>query len=404
MTWKGKRKRSTDILLNGMTLITGPPPASPAGLRRNFPTMRFVSRVMLPASTTSTRAAVVLVVILAAGLAGLACTVSLPAVLATPSETPSFIPFVPATLPVFPTAAVTATPTATETITPTPGPTATSVDPWENFPGPTLPSAIEIPRPMPLIEQPESVVNIVIIGTDARPNEGIARSDTLMVASLDKDKGTVTLVSIPRDLYVYIPGWKVDRINTADVHGRQDLVAMTILYNFGLRTDRYVRLRFSGFMQAVDLLGGIDVQVTGFLNDECGGTHYRYSPGVYHMNGFTALCYVRMRYASSDFDRLRREQEVIQAIFAKSVSLYGLTRIPEVFANFDNMVQTDISVADALPLVPLAAAVNADPSRIHRYSVDQTMVTSYRVPSTGAAVLLPKREAILAMLQAAFGQ
>src|SRR4030067_1245393 len=259
-----------------------------------------------------------------------------------PPASPPSPPFLPPPLPVSPTAAGTATPTATETITPTPGPTPTSVAPWENFPGPTLPSAIEIPRPMPLIEQPDSVVNVVVIGNDARPNEGIARSDTLMIASLDKDKGTVTLVSIPRDLYVYIPGWKVDRINTADVHGRQDLVAMTILYNFGLRTDRYVRLRFSGFIQAVDLLGGIDVQVTGFLHDEGGGTHHRHSPGVYHMNGFTVWCYVRVRYASSDFDRLRREQEVIQAVFAKSVSLYGLTRIPEGFAHFDDMVHNAI--------------------------------------------------------------
>jgi anionic cell wall polymer biosynthesis LytR-Cps2A-Psr (LCP) family protein len=157
-------------------------------------------------------------------------------------------------------------------------------------------------------------------------------------------------------------------------------------------------------MRAVDLLGGIDVHVTASLNDRCGGRQYSYSPGVYHMDGFTALCYVRMRYASSDFDRLRREQEVIRAIFAKAFSVYGLTKIPELFANFGSMVQTDLTVADALPLTPLAGAIATDSSRIHLYRVDQTMVTSYRVPSTGAAVLLPKREAISAMLQAAFGQ
>lgn len=347
--------------------------------------------------------AAALVIFLATLTAGVACTLTLPAILSPTTPTPAFTPYVPMAWPVLPTQRSTATITPTGTASPTPGPTATPVDPWENFPPPSMPSAIDIPRPMPYIEQPDSVVNIVILGSDARLHEGIARSDTLMLASLDKDRGTVTLLSIPRDLYVYIPGWKVDRINTADVRGGPDAVKLTILYNFGLRTDHYVRLRFSGFIQAVDLLGGIDVKVTGNLNDECGGTRYKYSPGVYHMDGFTALCYVRMRYASSDFDRLRREQEVIQAIFSKTVSLYGLTRVPELFANFGNLVQTDIGVGDALPLTPLAATIYADSSRIHLYSVDRTMATSFRVPSSGAAVQLPIREAILEMLQAAFG-
>ncbi len=368
--------------------------------------MRFVQSLMSALANGTkrhARLAAVLMVFLLAASGGIACTLSMPAIIALPSPTLAFTPYVPATWTLTPTQASTATPTPTETITPTPSQTPTPVDPWENFASPTQPSAIDIPRPMPLIEQPDSVVNIVIIGTDSRVNEGIARSDTLMVASLDKATGTVTLLSIPRDLYVYIPGWKVDRINTADVYGRQDLVETTILYNFGLRTDHYIRVGFSGFMRAVDLLGGIDVHVTGSLNDTCGGKRYNYSPGVYHMDGFTALCYVRMRYASSDFDRLRREQEVLRAVFAKTFSLYGLTKVPELFANFGSMVQTDLSMADALPLTPLAGAIATDSSRIHLYRVDQTMVTSYRVPSTGAAVLLPNREAISAVLQAAFG-
>jgi polyisoprenyl-teichoic acid--peptidoglycan teichoic acid transferase len=368
--------------------------------------MRFVNRSMSPTSDSARRPrtarGALMVLILA--ISGLGCTLSLPAVLAPPSATPGVTVYLPPTWTVVPTQSSTDTPTPTATVTPTPGPTATPVDPWETFAPPTEQSAIDIPRPMPVIDQPASVVNIVIIGTDSRVSQGIARSDTLMVASLDKANGTVTLISIPRDLYVYIPGWRVDRINTADVHGRQELVETTILYNFGLRTDHYIRVQFSGFTQVIDTLGGIDVQVTGYLNDTCGGKRWNYTPGQYHMSGFTALCYVRMRYASSDFDRLRREQEVVQAIFKKGLSLYGLTRVPELFVQFGNMVQTDITVADALPLTSLAATINADPSRVHLYRVDQTMVTSYRVPSTGAAVLLPNREAILAMLQAAFGQ
>jgi LCP family protein required for cell wall assembly len=370
--------------------------------------MRFVHRLMSSPPNPKERhgrLAVSMFVLLVAAAAGVACTLSVPAVLAGPTSTPVVLPYLPATWTPTTTSPQQSTPTRTPTGTTTPAPTQTPTpaNPWEGFAGPTQPSAIDIPRPMPLIEQPESVVNIVVIGTDSRANMGIARSDTLMIASLDKASGQVTLLSIPRDLYVYIPGWRVDRINTADVYGREDLVKTTILYNFGLRTDHFIRVGFSGFIETVNMLGGIDVHVTRSLSDSCGGRQYNYTPGVYHMDGFTALCYVRMRYSTSDFDRLRREQEVIEAIFAKTFSLYGLTKVPQLFANFGNLVQTDITVADALPLTPLAGSIAADPSRIHLYRVDQTMVTSYRVPSSGAAVLLPNREAISAMLQTAFG-
>ncbi len=119
------------------------------------------------------------------------------------------------------TAFVPLSPTETPipTVTPTPGPTATMtpVNPWGNFAGPTEPSAIEIPPPMPEIRFKDGVVNIALLGSDARPNEGGWRTDTILILSLDRNAGTATLLSIPRDLYVYIPGWRVERINTSDV-------------------------------------------------------------------------------------------------------------------------------------------------------------------------------------------
>jgi LCP family protein required for cell wall assembly len=317
-----------------------------------------------------------------------------PSITPNPLATSTGTPFGP--LP--PTS--TAPPKGTATATPLA--TATSEDLWGYYPGPVEPSAIEIPREMPLIPFSENVVNVVLLGSDQRPTGGGHRTDTMMIVSMDPDRGTVTLLSIPRDLYVYIPGWRVDRINVADGRGGPDLVAMTLQYNLGIRIDYFVRVSFSGFITLVNSLGGIDVQVTGYLSDECGRRYWAFAPGVYHMDGFAALCYVRMRKRSSDFDRLRRQQEVIQAIFSKAASLDGLSRLPELYASFGQLVETDMPLDRMVSLVPLASTLLADSSQIHRYSIDTSMATGYRVPYSGASVQLPVRETILRMLEAAF--
>ena len=307
-----------------------------------------------------------------------------------------------ALLPLPATATATITPTPTNTATPTA--TATPIDPWESFAAPTVVSATEIPRPVPAIAFPDGVVNVILLGSDERPNEYGHRTDTLMIVSMDPNAGTVTLLSIPRDLYVYIPGWRVDRVNVADAYGGPDMVAQTILYNFGIRIDHWVRINFSGFRHAIDTLGGIDVEITGYLSDLYDGQIYEFRPGtVRHMDGWVALGYVRMRHTTGDLDRLRRQQEVVRAIFAKVVSLEGLTRIPDLFAQFSSMVETDLTVGDLLPLIPLATSVSGSPSAIRQLRIDSTMVTSWRVPRSGAAVLLPNRELIQAMIREAFG-
>ncbi|HET7009717.1 MAG TPA: LCP family protein [Anaerolineales bacterium] len=317
-----------------------------------------------------------------------------------PSITPN--PFATTTGTAFAPLAPTATTPPTETPTPTPLVTPTSENPWGYYPGPMEASAIDIPKEMPVIPFSENVVNVIVLGSDQRPYGGGHRTDVMMVVSLDPDRGTVTLLSIPRDLYVYIPGWRVDRVNVADIRGGPDLVAMTILYNFGIRIDYFVEIDFGGFIALVDNLGGIDVQITGYLSDECGRRNWNYSPGVRHMDGFAALCYVRMRKHSSDFDRLRRQQEVIVAIFHKAASLDGLSRLPELHAAFNQLVDTDMPLDKMVSLVPLGTRVLADPSLIRRFTVDTSMADGWRVPYSGAAVQLPIRDAILRMLATAF--
>jgi LCP family protein required for cell wall assembly len=223
-----------------------------------------------------------------------------------------------------------------------------------------------------------------------------------MVASLDPSRGTVTLLSFPRDLYIFIPGWRVDRINVADGRGGPDLVKQVILYNFGIPIDFWVRMEFDGFRSLIDSLGGVDVTIGRYYSDECGGGWMTFRPGVQHMNGFVALCYARMRKAASDYDRLRRQQELVLAIFDKGVSLEALSRLPELYQQFISLVDTDAGLADLVALLPLATHVATDSTQVRRFAVDTTMATGWRVPSSGASVQLPNYAAIQAMLAEAF--
>ncbi len=273
--------------------------------------------------------------------------------------------------------------------------------PWGNYLPPSEPSAIEIRPPMAPLQVSEGTVNIIIMGSDQRPDEYGHRTDTLILLSLDPKAGKVRMLSFPRDLYVYIPGNRVNRINVADAYGGPEMVANTILYNFGLEVHHWVRVNFNGFTHIVDSLGGIDVEVGGYLQDEC-GRPWSYSPGTYHMDGFQALCYVRMRKTTGDFDRLRRQQEVMLALFKRVVSLDGLARAPELWQAFSGAVETDMQLADALRMLPLAGRVAADPSRIERYAVTADMGLIWRVPTSGASVILPDWERIEAMLYEAF--
>lgn len=311
-------------------------------------------------------------------------------------STATATPFLPlrSTGTIFPTEQAIPTPTPTITATPEP--------PWRDFTGPTRESDVEILPPVPKIIFPSQVVNVLLLGSDEAPHRSGHRTDTIMILSLDPDADKATLLSIPRDLYVYVPGWRVDRINVADLFGGSEMVYETMLYNFGIEIDHWVRVNFKGFENAVNLLGGIDTQVSRSLTDECGGTLYTYSPGTYHMDGFTALCYVRMRKTTSDFDRLRRQQEVIQALFRKVLSLDGLTRLPQLYSEFRDLAAGDIGIDDLLPLLPLASHLAAGSASFAIYSIDLTMVTPIRAPSSGAAVLLPQPEKLHELLRTAF--
>jgi LCP family protein required for cell wall assembly len=269
-----------------------------------------------------------------------------------------------------------------------------------NFPPATSVSDIAVPNPVGRLPQPEGQLNILLLGSDKRPDDGGFRTDVILLLTLNPEGGSVSLTSFPRDLYVFVPGWRADRINSAFARGGFQMMQDTMEYNFGVRPDHYVLVNFDGFKNIINELGGVNVQVAEPLYDERDGPgDFGVPAGEVAMDGETALWYVRSRGTSSDFDRTRREQEVLEALFWRILSSDGLSKAPELYEHFKNTVTTDISIEHILPMLPLAVDI-AETNNIHRYAIGPEQVNSYTT-SGGGAVLLPVYDVIISIMQQA---
>ncbi len=255
--------------------------------------------------------------------------------------------------------------------------------------------------------------NVLILGLDRRPEEGyVVRSDTMILASFYPPGPAVTMLSIPRDLYVEIPGYGSNRINTAHFWGESEfegggpaLAVRTILLNFGVPVHHYIRVDFEAFRALVDAVGGIDVNVEAPIVDEAyptedyGTMRIEISAGLQHMNGETALRYARTRHGSSDFDRIARQQEVVMALASRLLKPAVWPRLPLVYHAVRQYVDTDMSDGDMLLLAITLYRLGVD--KIECRAIDREMTRSWTTPE-GGSVLLPRWEAIQPLIQELF--
>ncbi|PWH16925.1 MAG: hypothetical protein DDG60_03255 [Anaerolineae bacterium] len=270
--------------------------------------------------------------------------------------------------------------------------------------------------PPPLLDSPD-IITFLLLGSDLRPGSSY-RTDTLVIAMVRPHEGQVALVSIPRDLWVNIPTIGMNRINTAYQSGEisgypgggPGLLKDTIRENLGLQIDHTAMVDFDGFRRIVDTLGGIDVPVACSYTDwrlldpaldpydENNWTLFTTGQGLIHMDGDYALWYARSRSKSNDFDRGRRQQEVLRALYSQALRTEIISRIPELYTDFRATIKTDLSLNDILQLSPLALSLtNAD---IRSYYIAGDLVTPWTTPG-GAYVLLPNTPLIQAMLRQA---
>ncbi|MGE5250330.1 MAG: LCP family protein [Bacteroidota bacterium] len=337
-----------------------------------------------------------------------------------PNASPTPTPFQPSLSTPTPFELAALLPTATASPTPQPPLDATpTLDLNSLFPTAAAPPVLDMsiqPTALPSLTDTDTV-NFLLIGSDKRPGSSY-RTDTLVIAILWPREAQVSMISIPRDLWIYIPTVGMQRINTAYQSGEIEgysgggpgLLKDTIAYNLGIRIDHTAMVEFDGFRRIVDTLGGLDVPVGCAYTDwrlidpsydpynENNWTLYTVGPGLVHMDGDLALWYARSRSKSNDFDRGRRQQEVLRSIFVQGLRTGTISKIPELYNELSSTVVTDLGLGDLLKLAPYAPRLtNAD---IRGYYIRPPYVTSWMTPG-GAAVLLPVEGSLQQMLAAA---
>ncbi len=284
---------------------------------------------------------------------------------------------------------------------------------------PTLPSGGPTPTPIPTTEPwgGSDRINILVMGIDRRPGEPfISRTDTMMIVSMDPATQQAAILSVPRDLYVVIPGRGRDRINTAFVYGAAGnnpaggalLSMQTVQYNLGVPINHYVLVDFSAVINGIDTLGGIDVNVPFDINDpKFPNMNYGYDPlfipaGLQHMDGELALKYARTRHVDNDFGRAQRQQQVVLAIREKAVSLGVnslLANAPIFYQQLEQGVRTNMTLDQITRLVKTASEI--PPEDIQSAVLDYQYVYSFTTDK-GAQVLVMDNNKVSPLIQRLF--
>ncbi len=194
-------------------------------------------------------------------------------------------------------------------------------------------------------------LNILVLGIDQV--EAVNRSDTIILARIDIDRKTASVMSIPRDTRVAIKGYGYQKVNHAYAYGGISLLKDTIVNLTGVPVNYYLTLNYSTFPKVIDAVGGVDVYIEKSMKyiDNAQNLYIDFSPGRYHMNGEDALKYVRYRMdAMGDIGRMKRQQDFAKTFLKKVFSPAILPRIPELIELIMSEIKTDIPVKAALQL------------------------------------------------------
>ena len=318
-----------------------------------------------------------------------------------------------------PTPLPTSTPTPTRRPTRTPRPTDTPIPSPTAFSGWVPPSStvapgtstnivvtqtgsvsmtLTVPEPLPLVSQPDNVINVLLLGSDQRDMEKVGRTDVIVIAAIHPDVPAVSLLSVPRDFHAWMPGYGFGRINTAFDHGGPALMKATIRYNLGVEIDYYARLGFNSFVKIVDTLGGVTVAVECPLHDTFVNPEVHLEPGLHQLDGRQALRYARSRYSTSDFDRNRRQQQVLRGLYRQVLNLGIIPKIPSLWGALRESVATDLDLPVLIRLGTIG--MRMDRGNVKSRFVGAGAVEHWTGPN-GAYLLIPNIETLQSVVSEA---
>ncbi len=318
-----------------------------------------------------------------------------------------------------------APPTEIQSPTPIPAIEAPNTIPLPALLAPPNPSSpvlagTQVPPPAQKIIRAHSLVNIALLGGDSEfTADRFVRTDTMIIVSLNLDTGDAAMLSLPRDLFVYMPHGNMGRLNTAfgigEVRNWQPgggfgLLRQTLFYNFGINVHYYALVNFSAFEAVIDRLGGVNIAVDCAYRDyypvdrdNPGSSNpddyaLRTLPVGYHtFDGFDALWYARTRRNTSDLDRGRRQQILLRAMWREARQQGLLSAIPALWAELTSLVETDIPFDLMLRLLP--HLLNLELGSIEHFTFQSDYHMSDWTATDGAHVLLPVPDRVHRLMQ-----
>jgi polyisoprenyl-teichoic acid--peptidoglycan teichoic acid transferase len=196
-------------------------------------------------------------------------------------------------------------------------------------------------------------INILVVGVDAGAfknntyRSGAGRTDTIMIFSINQQSNKVSLISIPRDTYVDIPGRGKDKINHAYAFGGMDLSIKTISQFLGIPINHYAKINFDAFTKIVDGLGGVTVDVTEDVRSYT-DNRIKVAKGRQKLDGNNAFEYIQTR--EGDISRVQRQQKFVKALADQAISVSSIAKLPGILDNISSSVQTDMSPKEMLEL------------------------------------------------------
>lgn len=267
---------------------------------------------------------------------------------------------------------------------------------WGSFPPPSIDPATPIPPPLKDLIIADEVLVWVLLGSDTEP-PFIGRTKAIHLLFFHPRFSKASLVSIPGDLYVYIPGYTMQRLSTAYALGGIETLRQTLTYNFGVRPSRFVLAHPGDFQWLVDDINSIDVTVFYPIPHACGGIR----AGLVRMDGALALCYASYRDGIDEVDRMRRQQQLLRLIFRKLTRDGNLIQLPTLYASYEGWIKTDLSLGELMGFIPLALRL-ADPDRINYYMIGWDQISLWEVTDySQAQVFLPDQAGVRIVLQQA---
>ena len=270
-------------------------------------------------------------------------------------------------------------------------PDETETDPAENVEGLQSVDASDVVlETVDVLEG--NVVNIMLIGQDRRPGEERARSDSMILVTMNKEKGTIQLTSFMRDLYVQIPGYLDTRLNAAYRYGGTDLMNETFKVNFGLEIDGNVMVDFDEFTEIIEILGGVTLDISSaeakYMNNS---SKNHFSAGSNYFNAEDALTFTRMRYAAGgDYGRTDRQRRVIMAI-AYSLRDADLMTIFNLIDQVLPHIVTNLTDAQIVEYATTGLGILAGGGQIETFRIPQDDA-HYNANIRGMSVLVPDLE------------